>query len=113
LNVVRYVAGVDAAYDEPLHRQFAAAVVLDAEASFFMVDSAAAQESVQSPYIPGLFSLRELPTIIQALRKLEKTPDLIVVDGQGVAHPRRFGLACHLGVMFDVPTIGCSKTRLI
>lgn len=113
LNVVRCVAGVDVAYDEGAKRQFAAAVVLDADASFFMIESATAQEPVRSAYIPGLFSFRELPTIIQALRKLKTTPDLIVVDGQGIAHPRRFGLASHLGVMFDIPTIGCSKTRLI
>jgi deoxyribonuclease V len=113
LNVVRYIAGVDVAYDEWLNRQFAAAIVLDTEASFSMVESATAQESVRAAYVPGLFSFRELPTIIQALRKLKTTPDLIVVDGHGVAHSRRFGLACHLGVMFDVPTIGCSKTRLV
>lgn len=113
LNVARYIAGVDAAYDERRGRQFAAAVVLDGEASFRPVESATVHEPVRAAYVPGLFSFRELPTIIQALRKLKTTPDLIVVDGHGVAHPRRFGLACHLGVMFDVPTIGCSKTRLI
>lgn len=113
LNVVRYVAGVDVAYDERCNRQYAAAVVLDARAPFFMIESATALESVRSAYVPGLFAFRELPTIIQALGKLKTTPDLIVVDGHGVAHPRRFGLACHLGVMFDIPTIGCSKKKLI
>lgn len=113
LKIVRYVAGVDVAYDERCNRQYAAAVVLDARASFFMVESATALESVRSSYVPGLFAFRELPTIIQALGKLRTTPDLIVVDGHGVAHPRRFGLACHLGVIFDIPTIGCSKKRLI
>jgi deoxyribonuclease V len=113
LNGVRHVAGVDVAYDERRKLQFAAAVVLDAEDSLSMVESAAACEPLRSPYIPGLFSFRELPTILHALRKLKSTPDLITVDGHGVAHPRRFGLACHLGVMFDIPTIGCSKTRLI
>lgn len=113
LNVVRYVAGVDVAYDERRNRQFAAAVVLDAEASFAMVEFATSCEPLRCAYVPGLFSFRELPTIIQALKRLKTMPDLVTVDGHGVAHPRRFGLACHLGVMFHVPTIGCSKTRLI
>jgi deoxyribonuclease V len=113
LNLARYIAGVDVAYDKRRNLQFGAAVVLDAETSFSMVESATACERLRCAYIPGLFSFRELPTIIQALKRLKTTPDLIVVDGHGVAHPRRFGLACHLGVMFDVPTIGCSKTRLI
>jgi len=110
---VRHVAGVDVAYDERRKLQFAAAVVLDADASLSMVESAVVCEPLRSPYIPGLFSFRELPTIIHALRQLKTTPDLITVDGHGIAHPRRFGLACHLGVMFGVPTIGCGKTRLI
>lgn len=110
---VRYIAGVDAAYDEKSNQQFAAAVVLDAENAFSMVEFATAREPLRAAYIPGLFSFRELPTIVQAIRKLITAPDLIVVDGHGVAHPRRFGLACHLGVMFDIPTIGCSKTRLV
>lgn len=112
LNCVNYVAGVDVAYDEKNNKQFAAAVVLDAN-SFNLIDSSIAQESVKFPYIPGLFSFREMPTIAKALKKLKTAPDLIVCDGQGVAHPRRFGLACHLGIMFNIPTIGCGKTRLI
>jgi deoxyribonuclease V len=112
-QAVRFIAGVDAAYDEQGHQQFAAAVVLDADDRFSAVASATASEPLRAAYVPGLFSFRELPTIIQALKKLKTIPDLIVVDGHGVAHPRRFGLASHLGVLFDVPTIGCSKTRLI
>jgi deoxyribonuclease V len=112
-NVLRYIAGVDAAYDERRNRQFAAAVILDAEDSFSVVASATAQESVRSAYTPGLLAFRELPTILQAIGKLAGTPDLIVVDGHGVAHPRRFGLACHLGVLLDVPTIGCGKAPLV
>lgn len=107
---IKYVAGVDAAYDEPSGRQFAAAVVLEAD-TLSLIDSASAQEPAMFPYVPGLFSFRELPAIIAAVKKLKIMPDLIVCDGQGIAHPRRFGLACHLGVLLGVPTIGCGKTR--
>lgn len=109
---VRYIAGVDVAYHAHPDDQIAAAVVLKAE-SLEIVDFALAREALTSPYVPGLFSFRELPTIIKALKALKTVPDMIVCDGQGVAHPRRFGLASHLGVMFDIPTIGCGKTKLI
>jgi deoxyribonuclease V len=112
LGEVRTVAGVDVAYDKHSNKLVAAAVILDAH-SLAIVDSATAEDVEQFPYIPGLFSFRELPPIALALQQLTTTPDLIVCDGQGIAHPRRFGLACHLGVLFDVPTIGCGKTRLV
>ena len=89
LKRVRYIAGVDAAYDEGCKRQFAAAVVLDVEDCLSMVEFATATEPLRVDYIPGLFSFRELPTIIQALRKLRTIPDSIFADGHGVAHPRR------------------------
>ena len=112
LGEIKTVAGVDVAYDKHSDKLVAAVVVLDA-ASFAVLDSAAATDIERFPYIPGLFSFRELPPIALALQQLKVRPDLIVCDGQGIAHPRRFGLACHLGVLFDVPTIGCGKTRLI
>jgi deoxyribonuclease V len=108
---IRWLAGVDAAYDEQRNKQFAAAVVFDANSLDF-VEFSVAQEDVKFPYIPGLFSFRETPAVTKALMKLRTVPDLIVCDGQGIAHPRRFGLACHLGVMFNIPSIGCGKTRL-
>ncbi len=70
------------------------------------------EDAASFPYVPGLFSFRELPPVIQAFSQIKTTPQLVVCDGQGVAHPRRFGLACHLGVLYDMPTIGCGKTRL-
>lgn len=112
LGEIRTVAGVDVAYDKHSARLVAAAVVLNA-ASLTVIEQATAEDVVQFPYIPGLFSFRELPPIAMALQRLKITPDLIVCDGQGIAHPRRFGLACHVGVLFDVPVIGCSKTLLL
>jgi deoxyribonuclease V len=109
---IKTVAGVDVAYDKHSNKLVAAAVVLDA-ITLAVLDSATAEDVERFPYIPGLFSFRELPPIDLALQQLKITPDLIVCDGQGLAHPRRFGLACHLGVLFDVPTIGCGKTRLV
>ena len=65
------------------------------------------------PYVPGLLSFRELPAVLPAFERLERLPDLVLCDGQGYVHPRRFGIACHLGVLLDVPTIGIGKTRLL
>ncbi|WP_124727178.1 deoxyribonuclease V [Staphylospora marina] len=111
LKEVKRVAGVDVAYDNRSDRLVAAVVVLDA-VTLETVDSAVVEDQARFPYIPGLFSFRELPPVIRAFERLNLRPDLVVCDGQGRAHPRRFGLACHLGVMFDIPAIGCGKTRL-
>ncbi|MEJ8303237.1 deoxyribonuclease V [Saccharibacillus sacchari] len=109
---VRRVAGVDVAYDKNDDRLIAAVVVLDAD-TLEVTETASASGKPSFPYIPGLFSFRELPPVLEAFERLEAMPDLIVCDGQGVAHPRRFGLASHLGLLLDTPTIGCGKTRLI
>lgn len=106
------IAGVDVAYSPAEDRMIGAVVVLDAR-SLEVIEQATAIEDIQFPYVPGLFSFRELPVLAAALGKLKCPPDLIICDGQGVAHPRRFGLASHLGVLYDVPTIGCAKTLLV
>ncbi|WP_458121874.1 deoxyribonuclease V [Paenibacillus sp. Z6-24] len=109
---IQYIAGVDVAYSEHTDQLIAAVVILDA-ATLETIESITVKDSVQFPYLPGLFSFRELPPVIKALQQIEHEPQLIVCDSQGLAHPRRFGLACHLGVLFDVPAIGCGKTRLV
>jgi deoxyribonuclease V len=111
-NEIDLIAGVDVAYQKNSNKLVAAVVILDAD-SLKIIETVTAEDYAQFPYIPGLFSFRELPPLIKAFAKLEHSPDLVVCDGQGYAHPRRFGLACHLGVVFDLPTIGCGKTRLL
>ncbi|MFG2292619.1 deoxyribonuclease V [Streptomyces sp. NPDC048603] len=102
------VAGVDVAYDDERDLVAAAAVVLDA-ATLDVVEEATAVGHVSFPYVPGLLAFRELPTVLAALDALTVTPDLVVCDGYGLAHPRRFGLACHLGVVTGLPAMGVAK----
>ncbi len=109
LGVVRDVAGVDAYYRAD--QVWAAAVVMRLP-SLAVVASARIPRLLAFPHVPGLLSFREAPAIIEALARLPAKPDLVLVDGQGLAHPRRFGLACHVGVLADVPTIGVAKSRL-
>lgn len=102
------IAGVDVAYDDERDLVAAAAVVLDA-ATLQVVEEATSVGRVSFPYVPGLLAFRELPTVIAALEALDVAPGLVVCDGYGLAHPRRFGLACHLGVVTGLPTIGVAK----
>jgi deoxyribonuclease V len=106
----RYVAGIDLGFRGEMGR--AAAVVVDYP-GLKLVDLATADRPVTFPYRPGFLSFREAPAAIAALEALTVEPDLLVVDGQGIAHPRRLGIAAHLGVLFDIPTIGCAKSRLV
>lgn len=108
---LQLIAGVDVEYDKDTDLIAGAIAVLD----FHTLEVKAVATHVMHvtfPYIPGLFSFREMPVLLEAWKKLELRPELIVCDGHGLAHPRRFGLACHLGVVLDLPTLGCGKTRL-
>ncbi|MFJ1747994.1 endonuclease V [Streptomyces sp. NPDC088116] len=102
------VTGVDVAYDDERDVVAAAAVVLDA-ATLAVVDEATAVGRVAFPYVPGLLAFREIPTVLAALESLTSAPGLVVCDGYGLAHPRRFGLATHLGVLTGLPVIGVAK----
>lgn len=109
---LRTVMGVDVAYRSGPPRSIAAAVVLDAS-DLSIVQTSTAEAVPKFPYIPGLFALRELPALMDALRQVPITPDLILCDGHGLAHPRNFGLACHLGLLTDLPTIGVAKNLMV
>lgn len=108
---VRTVAGLDVGYASSDDRIAAAVVVLDAS-TLETLDEAVVLGTSDFPYVPGLFAFREMPSLLAALDRLTVSPDLLVCDGQGVAHPRRFGLACHLGVLTDLPSVGVAKTPM-
>ena len=105
------IAGLDCAFSRDGQRTIAAAVVLKLP-DLEVVETTSAVRKVGFPYVPGLLSFREAPVCIAAVEKLKLKPDVFIIDGQGIAHPRRLGLAAHLGLFFDKPTIGCAKSRL-
>ncbi|GIJ07187.1 endonuclease V [Micromonospora andamanensis] len=106
------VAGVDVSYDKVSPRITAAAVVVDLTTGV-EVESVVVPGEVSFPYLPGLLAFREVPLVLAALDRLGHRPDVVVCDGYGVAHPRRFGLACHLGVVTGLPTFGVAKTPFV
>jgi deoxyribonuclease V len=120
----KLIGGLDCALSKDGQQILAAAVVLKTPSEqkdlwgplelpdFELIETATAQQKLTFPYIPGLLSFRESPVCIAAVEKLKTKPDLFIIDGQGIAHPRRLGLAAHLGLFFDKPTIGCAKSRL-
>lgn len=108
---VRLVAGADCAYSEGDSLCAAAVVVWDLEAQEELETTIVCSE-IRFPYVPGLFAFREAPAVLKALERLETRPQLLICDGHGIAHPRRFGLASHVGVLAEIPTIGCAKSRL-
>ncbi len=109
---VRYVAGIDVSTSRGDDTGYAAVVVMSYP-GLSVVEEAFATAPLPMPYIPGLLSFRESPVIVKALEALKVEPDLLMVDGQGIAHPRRLGIAAHLGVLFDKPAVGVAKTRLV
>ncbi len=112
LDAVRYVAGADISYDRFSNWLYAAVIVLRFP-ELTIVEIAEAQGEVPFPYVPGLLSFREAPPLLQAFARLTTVPDVVMIDGQGIAHPRRFGIACHLGLWLQLPCLGCAKSRLI
>jgi len=112
LGRVGRVAGIDVGLEESGAISRAAVAVLEVP-SLTLVESAVARLPTAFPYVPGLLSFREIPAALEALGRLSAPPDLLLCDGQGYAHPRRFGLACHLGVLTGLPSIGVAKSRLI
>ena len=108
----RLVGGADVSLDRDDPRGWAGIAVID-RSNMDTVDEATATAEISFPYVPGLLSFRELPILERVWERLRVRPDVLVFDGQGYAHPRRFGLACHGGVLLDVPTVGCAKTLLV
>jgi deoxyribonuclease V len=108
---VRLIAGADVSYDKSGNRFYAAVVVMEYP-QLSVVETVTSCGVATFPYIPGMLTFREGPIVLDAFRKLRRAPDLVIFDGQGVAHPRGFGLASHLGLLLDLPSIGCAKTRL-
>jgi deoxyribonuclease V len=106
----RFVAGVDAAFTGD---RIIGAVCLYRYPELILVEEKYTEMRTLFPYVPGLLSFREGPVIINVIEKLSMKPDLILIDGQGIAHPLRLGLASHIGVILNMPTIGCAKSRLI
>jgi deoxyribonuclease V len=109
---IRIVAGADISCTKGDDRVFAAVVLLDA-ASLEVIEEATYIGRTSIPYIPGLLSFREGPSLLQAFGNLRKRPDVVLFDGQGIAHPRGLGLAAHMGLILDIPSVGCAKTRLV
>lgn len=107
----RFVAGGDVAFFDGGRQLVAAWVVWDVEARD-IVEAATDVRAVAFPYVPGLLSFREAPALLAAARRLRAEPDVFMLDGQGLAHPRRLGLACHVGLLLDRPSLGCAKSRL-
>jgi deoxyribonuclease V len=108
---IRYIAGADIAVARATPTVYAGVVVLDYP-TLAIVERKSLVSTTTFPYIPGLLSFREAPALLQVFAQLETTPDVVVFDGQGIAHPRGLGIASHMGLLLDIPAIGCAKSRL-
>lgn len=115
LSKIHYIAGADIAWERNAPKDYSgyAGVIVFEFPSLREVERVWAYAHGTFPYVPGLLSFREIPLLIPAFEKLTIEPDVILIDGQGIAHPRRIGIASHLGLLFDKPSIGCAKSRLI
>lgn len=111
LSEVRTIAGIDVAFPGGGDITRAAVAVLSYP-DLAVIETRVVEEPTRFPYVPGLLSFREAPAVLAALAKLSATPDLLMVDGHGIAHPRRLGIACHLGLLAGLPAIGVAKSRL-
>lgn len=112
LTKVNFIAGIDMAINKE-NGMARAAVVLLSYPALKVIEKHTHEEPLHMPYIPGLLSFREIPSMLGAFSKLQHRPDIIMVDGMGIAHPRRIGIASHLGLWLNIPTIGCGKSLLV
>ena len=112
IEPIKTIAGADVSYAKE-SKLFFATVVLLAYPTMKIIEETSASENARFPYIPGLLTFREGPALLKAFQKLNHTPDAIVFDGQGIAHPRGIGLASHMGLILNIHAVGCAKTRLI
>ncbi len=110
-DMPRLIGGLDCAFSRDERTIFAAAVTWDAVEQR-VVEQRVVRRALRFPYVPGLLSFRETPAILGAFSRLRTRPEVVLCDGQGLAHPRRLGLACHVGLWLELPTIGCAKSRL-
>lgn len=111
IDVPRLIAGADISHEDERGMAKAAVVVLRFP-ELVLIETSVIEQRVEFPYVPGFLSFREIPLVLAACERLTLTPDLFIADAQGIAHPRRLGLASHLGLFLDVPTIGCAKSIL-
>jgi deoxyribonuclease V len=109
---LQLIAGVDAAYYHELNKVIAGVIVWDVKTKEIVEQHVVVRQTT-FPYVPGLLSFREAPAVVAVLRHLKKSPDVLICDGQGIAHPRRLGIASHIGVITGLSTVGCAKTKLI
>jgi deoxyribonuclease V len=109
---VKLVAGCDISFNKYSDVLYAGIVVIRLP-DLTVVDRAGVTSTAKFPYVPGLLSFRETPAVLEAWERLKTRPDVVMLDGQGLAHPRRFGIACHVGLLTGVPSVGCGKTLLV
>ncbi len=109
---VKLVAGADVSYSKKVEMCFAAVSIFKFPEMEIMEQSQTIGP-INFPYVPGYLTFREAPILLNAFEKLERTPDLVLFDGQGIAHPRHLGLAAHLGLILDLPSVGCAKSLLV